>query len=205
MTDVPADSRSYHHGDLRRALLEAAERLLGREGASALSLRAVAREAGVSSAAPYHHFKDKNELLTAVARLGFDQLGEAMRKASEHLDNPKQRLNAVGVAYVCFARENTALYQLMYDGAREREFRADAPQNENSALSVVMDAIRANAPADANPLDIQLAQIAGWCAAHGLAEMAGAREFDALKAKLGGEKAFFSQVLGHLGMYRSTS
>ncbi|MDP1643250.1 MAG: helix-turn-helix domain-containing protein, partial [Phenylobacterium sp.] len=61
------ESRPYHHGDLRRALVEAACRLLEKEGAQALSLRAVAREAGVSPAAPYHHIKDKSELLDAVA------------------------------------------------------------------------------------------------------------------------------------------
>ena len=67
----PHDSRPYHHGDLRRALIDAARALLEREGAAALSLRAVAREAGVSPAAPYHHFKDKSELLQAVADEGW--------------------------------------------------------------------------------------------------------------------------------------
>ena len=62
-----ADNRPYHHGDLRRALIDAAQRLLESEGPTALSLRAVAREAGVSPAAPYHHFKDKSDLLEAVA------------------------------------------------------------------------------------------------------------------------------------------
>ena len=62
-----AETRPYHHGDLRRALVDAARRILENEGPSALSLRAVAREAGVSPAAPYHHFKDRGELLEAVA------------------------------------------------------------------------------------------------------------------------------------------
>ncbi len=202
MTADAADPKPYHHGDLSRALVEAAERLLEREGASALSLRAVAREAGVSAAAPYHHFKDKNELLNAVARLGFEQMGQAMKKAIEGLATPSERMNAVGVAYVCFARENKALYNLMYDPGRDRDFRADAPQSPDSPLAIVMAAIRENAPPDAALIDIQLSQIAGWCAAHGLAQMAGNKDFDPLKAALGGEKAFFSQVLSHLGMYR---
>ena len=202
MTDSPVDSRPYHHGDLSRALVEAASRLLAREGASALSLRAVAREAGVSAAAPYHHFKDKNELLNAVAKLGFEKMGEAMHNSIENAASPAERLNAVGVAYVSFARENDALYKVMYDAGRDRDSRA-ASAGETEGLSLVMQSIRENAPANAADIDIQLAQIAGWCAAHGLAEMAGYREFDALKAKLGGEKAFFSQVLAHLGMYHS--
>lgn len=204
MTDTTVEPRPYHHGDLSRALVEAASRLLAREGSSALSLRAVAREAGVSAAAPYHHFKDKNELLAAVARLGFEQMGEAMRKTVEDVATPTDRLNAVGVAYVNFARENPALYKVMYEVGRDRDSREASPA-ESGGLAVVMESIRDNAPADADDMDIQLAQIAGWCAAHGLAEMASYREFDALKAKLGGEKAFFSQVLAHLGMYHRIS
>ncbi|MDZ4318073.1 MAG: helix-turn-helix domain-containing protein, partial [Phenylobacterium sp.] len=73
------ESRPYHHGDLRRALVEAACRLLEKEGAQSLSLRAVAREAGVSPAAPYHHFKDKSELLDAVAHEGWEKLDLAFQ------------------------------------------------------------------------------------------------------------------------------
>ena len=78
-----AEARPYHHGDLRRALIDAARRLLESEGPSALSLRAVAREAGVSPAAPYHHFKDKGELLDAVAGEGWmmlDRLSSRRRR-----------------------------------------------------------------------------------------------------------------------------
>jgi len=79
-----AEARPYHHGDLRRALIDAASRLLEAEGPSALSLRAVAREAGVSPAAPYHHFKDKAELLDAVAQEGWDILQVKMKEAKNN-------------------------------------------------------------------------------------------------------------------------
>jgi AcrR family transcriptional regulator len=203
MVDAPVDAKPYHHGDLRRALVEAADRLLEREGANALSLRAVAREAGVSAAAPYHHFKDKNELLAAVARLGFDKLAEAMRKAIAGVERPIDRLNQVGVTYVCFARENMDLYHLMFDPARNRDFRADIPATDDGPKAIVMQAIRDCLPPDTPEIDIQLAQIAGWCASHGLAEMAGNKDFDGLKAELGGERNFFSQVLSHMDMDRS--
>jgi AcrR family transcriptional regulator len=75
----PVRPANYHHGDLRAALVGAARLILEREGFDALSLRAVARGAGVSQAAPYHHFKDKDELLGAVAAEGFDGLTQAMR------------------------------------------------------------------------------------------------------------------------------
>ena len=78
---VLTEPKPYHHGDLRRALLRAAVVILEREGPSALSLRAVAREAGVSPAAPYHHFKDKSELLNAVATEGFNRLKAALAEA----------------------------------------------------------------------------------------------------------------------------
>src|SRR5215475_2854236 len=100
-----AEARPYHHGDLRRALVDAARRLLESEGPSALSLRAVAREAGVSPAAPYHHFKDKAELLEAVAQEGWDLLNAEMHKAKAG-DKGRHQLTALGIAYVCFAREN---------------------------------------------------------------------------------------------------
>ena len=100
-------TRAYHHGDLRRGLTEAAQRLLDTQGVDALSLRAVAREAGVSPAAPYHHFKDKNELLDAVARRGWIMLSEQV-EAARGADG----LTGLGMAYVSFARNNLALYHL---------------------------------------------------------------------------------------------
>src|SRR5580704_13288470 len=101
-----AQMRPYHHGDLSRALVEAARRILEAEGASALSLRAVAREAGVSPAAPYHHFKDKTELLEAVAHEGWETLGEAIAEARRTSADPRDAIANIGIAYVKFAREN---------------------------------------------------------------------------------------------------
>src|SRR5665213_2209207 len=109
-----AEARPYHDGDLRRALIDAASRLLEAEGPSALSLRAVAREAGVSPAAPYHHFKDKGELLDAVAQEGWKELGAAIAKARAASPDPRGAMTEIGVAYVCFARENLAVYRIMY-------------------------------------------------------------------------------------------
>ena len=109
--------RRYHHGDLSRALVQAGRRILESEGPQALSLRAVAREAGVSPAAPYHHFKDKCDLLTAIAKEGWMELGVAVAKARSQAPDPREALTNIGVAYVCFARENPALYRTMYDSA----------------------------------------------------------------------------------------
>src|SRR5437667_11582746 len=113
-----AHARPYHHGDLSRALVEAARRILEAEGPAALSLRAVAREAGVSPAAPYHHFKDKGELLEAVAQEGWEMLDQVIGKAKADARSPADALDEIGVGYVCFARENPALYRVLYDTAR---------------------------------------------------------------------------------------
>src|ERR1700760_3315370 len=116
-----AEARPYHHGDLSRALVDAARRLLEAEGPSALSLRAVAREAGVSPAAPYHHFKDKGELLDAVAGEGWMMLDQALVKAKAQAPDIHHAMTELGVAYVCFACANPALYRVMYDTARDKE------------------------------------------------------------------------------------
>jgi AcrR family transcriptional regulator len=196
-----AEARPYHHGDLSRALIDAARRLLEAEGPSALSLRAVAREAGVSPAAPYHHFKDKGELLEAVAGEGWDMLDAAIAKAKAQAPSVERALNEIGVAYVCFARDNPALYRVMYDTARDREDLPDQMQGDkDSAYCKVRDTLVA---AGANPQDahdIELATIAAWCSAHGLAEMAGFKQFEPLKEACGGEVPFLRAVFRHMGL-----
>lgn len=111
---APTPPASYHHGDLRRALVEAAMGILETEGLAVLSLRATARRAGVSHAAPYHHFADKVALLNAVAGLGFAQLRTAMEDAARSAPNPLQGLQAFAVAYTRFAHEHPALFRLMF-------------------------------------------------------------------------------------------
>lgn len=196
-----ADARRYHHGDLRRALIDAATRVLEAEGPSALSLRAVAREAGVSPAAPYHHFKDKGELLEAVAHEGWNLLDAALAKAKAEAASPEKAISELGVAYVCFARDNPAIYRVMYDTARDREDLPDQMSGKNdSAYCKVRDTL---IEAGANPndtLDIELATTAAWCSAHGLAEMAGFKQFAHLNDACGGEVAFFRAVFQHMGL-----
>jgi AcrR family transcriptional regulator len=200
-----AQAKPYHHGDLSRALVDAALRILEREGPGALSLRAVAREAGVSPAAPYHHFADKCELLDAVAHQGWEALGKEMATAMSEAKTAGQRRTAMGVAYVRFARAHPALYRVMGDTSREREhIHAMEKSDDDSGYKMARDTIAAGAGPEASDLDLELATIAAWCAAHGLAEMAGFQQFDEIKAQLGGEDAFVEAVLEHLGMFTKT-
>ena len=196
-----AEARSYHHGDLRRALIDATRGLLEREGPGALSLRAAAREAGVSPAAPYHHFKDKNELLEAVADEGWELFDKALADAKLKATSVREILPILGVAYVQFAIDHPALYRLMYDNVRNKEALPQVQRGEGSAFAMVRASL-IEAGADPNAIvDLELANVAAWCAAHGLAEMASFRQFEPLKEACGGETEFIRAVFSHLGFF----
>ena len=195
-----SEARPYHHGDLSRALVEAARRILETEGPSALSLRAVAREAGVSPAAPYHHFKDKGELLDAVAHEGWAALDTALTEARLKAADSQERMTGLGVAYVRFARDNPALYRVMYDCSRDKDALPEQ-MKEEGAYCQVRNTIDERSGGTASPIDLELATIAAWCAGHGLAEMISFKQFDSLKEALGGEEAFLRGVFEHLGMF----
>ncbi|HEV7157451.1 MAG TPA: TetR/AcrR family transcriptional regulator [Caulobacteraceae bacterium] len=198
---VANDGRPYHHGDLSRALIQAGRRILEKEGPAGLSLRAVAREAGVSPAAPYHHFKDKCELMAAVASEGWQELGEAIVAARAKAPDPRHGISEIGAAYVVFARNNPALYRLMYDSACDRSEMPDKAKEEASGWGQVREALIAVGVDPRNERELTLATIAAWCAAHGVAEMAGFKEFEELKKQMGGEEAFIRGILDHLGIY----
>jgi len=202
----PAEAaKPYHHGDLSRALVSAGRRILETEGPDALSLRAVAREAGVSPAAPYHHFKDKGELLDAVAGEGWVELGEAMARARAEAASPAMALTEIGVAYIRFARENPALYRIMYRMACDRKTMPEHAKTAEGGVGLVAEAVLAAAHQPTSELDLHLIQIAAWCTAHGIAEMVGFKEFEELKDRLGGEEAFIRAVLGHVGILAGTA
>jgi AcrR family transcriptional regulator len=108
-------TRSYHHGDLRAALLTRAEETLREKGPGALSLRELARDLGVSHAAPSRHFKDKQALLDALALSGFERLTAVLGASQDGVpEKIEEQVDAVVHAYVGFARDNAALLDLMY-------------------------------------------------------------------------------------------
>ena len=110
----PAGETPYHHGDLHDALLAAAERVLEREGLPGLTLRAVAREAGVSHAAPTHHFGDLSGLLSELAAIGFRRFNEAMIAAGNTETLPIMKAMARAKAYVAYAQARPGMYGLMF-------------------------------------------------------------------------------------------
>lgn len=120
MAHMEPEERRYHHGDLRSALLERAETTVRIAGVDALSLRELAREIGVSHAAPRRHFRDKNALLDALAVSGFARLDQTLRAAvAQPAPTFRDRLVLVAVSYVAFAADNAALLDLMFTGKHE--------------------------------------------------------------------------------------
>ena len=110
----------YHHGDLSAALVRAALELLEEDGADALSLRAVARRAGVSAAAPYRHYADREALVSAVAAVGYHELTERLVEAHPLPTSPEE-LGRVATAYVQFALERPALFRIMFAEPCDRD------------------------------------------------------------------------------------
>jgi AcrR family transcriptional regulator len=114
--------RPYHHGNLRTALLEQAERTVRERGVRELSLRELAREVGVSHAAPRRHFPDRQALLDALAESGFERLGAELRSAVDDAgEDFEARLQATATAYVRFATRDAALLELMFAGKTREE------------------------------------------------------------------------------------
>src|SRR6266540_4004482 len=111
--------KRYHHGDLRAALLEAAEAELAEKGVDGFTLRACARRAGVSHAAPAHHFADVTALLTEMAAVGFERLVASMRSRRDRAaSEPRAQFIASGQGYIDFAVTNPQHFMLMFGGAQ---------------------------------------------------------------------------------------
>jgi AcrR family transcriptional regulator len=169
VTTVPSpskDARPYHHGDLRRALLDAAVEAIAEVGPAAVSLRDLARRAGVSHAAPAHHFGDKAGLLTAVATDGFRCLAATLREAHQASGSFLE----VGVAYVHFAVTHRAHFEVMF---RPELYCTDDPElvqarEQARALLYPPAAEAANTPDSGG--DIR-AGVAAWSLVHGLATL----------------------------------
>jgi len=165
-----AAAAPYHHGALREAMLEAAERILERDGIAGLTLRAAAREAGVSHAAPKNHFGDIRGLLSELAAVGFARFGAALVANTREGETRKARLEAIGHGYVTFAQQNPGLFLLMFRGER-LDFRRPALRAAGeAAFRVLAGAVGAPGPPEMALALPQAARItAAWSLVHGFA------------------------------------
>ncbi|MCX2185123.1 TetR/AcrR family transcriptional regulator [Streptomyces sp. SKN60] len=180
MTTTGSIRRGYHHGDLRQAVLAAALDVIATDGPGALSLRDLARRAGVSHAAPAHHFKDRTGLLTAIAAQGYELLAAALTDAPD--------LRERGVRYVRFAVAHPAHFQVMFQPELYRD-RADDPEllaakelaaAELRAGVVTLPAARSSdSPGSPGSPDPRDTGVAAWSMAHGFATLLLTHNLDA--------------------------
>ena len=165
-----AAAAPYHHGALRAAMLEAAERILERDGIAGLTLRGAAREAGVSHAAPKNHFGDIMGLLSELAAVGFARFGAALVANTREGETRKARLAAIGRGYVAFAQQNPGLFLLMFRGERLDFKRPALRAAGEAAFAVLADTIGAHGPSE-TPLTLPVAAriTAAWSLVDGFA------------------------------------
>ncbi|MHB1241675.1 MAG: TetR/AcrR family transcriptional regulator [Gammaproteobacteria bacterium] len=172
---VKQENHHYHHGNLRVALLAAATGLLAEKGPAALSLRAAAKAAGVSHAAPYRHFADKAALLEAIASEGFRRLTAACAAAERDApDDPARQLVEAGLGYLRFALEHPAVVQLMFNGGVDLEHSgAELSQASGEALQslvrIVENGKRAGLYTATPAYELTMA---AWSMVHGLSLLA---------------------------------
>lgn len=168
-----SEKTSYHHGDLRRSLLDAAATLLRQEGEAGLSMRQLAARVGVSRTAPYHHFKDKQELLCAIAEEGFKRYIEVLTLDSARLSEAQLRAFVRG--YLDYALDNVEYYDLMFGSRlwKSEGITATLKQEAHSSFRLYLDQVRqwqaeGAVSADLDPL--RYAQVS-WSTLHGMSRL----------------------------------
>lgn len=173
MKNKGLEKQNYHHGNLREALLAAAMETLTTEGADALSLRKVAKQAGVSAPALYSHFSDKRELLAHLAAKGYQLFSASMRKElPDQKTSGKQYLIGLARGYVYFAVEHPALFQLMFSA--ELGDLSTIPELANASFdsySLLEDSVRKQVAATGSAVSAEIAIAASWSIVHGLASL----------------------------------
>jgi AcrR family transcriptional regulator len=159
----------YHHGNLRDALVNAALEILKTQGAEALSLRALAKATGVTQAAPYSHFRDKDELLAAIAEMGFQSLALAMAENAAGLKVPQERVEKLVSSYIRFASENKALFRLMFgrELADMKKFPTLA-MTAGKSYALISAALSART---SDAVDTRFLTVAVWSLCQGLADL----------------------------------
>lgn len=164
--------RGYHHGNLREALIFAAIGLISDKGLQGFTFAEAARAAGVSAAAPYRHFKDRDALVAEVARFGFERFAERLEKAwNKGEPTTLFALEAVGMAYLAFAREERPLFVAMFQSGlpKEPELTAAADRAFNVLVNACTAVSQRLPPANRPPVQMMSYHI--WALSHGVAEL----------------------------------
>ena len=166
--------RPYHHGDLRRSLILAGSKMIEEKGLAGLSLREVARAAGVSHTAPYRHFQDKADLLAAIAQVGFEQLTDEAGKAARlHGDDPRKQFVAASVQYILFGVRNPCMAHLLFGGVINMRTAPRALKQSSWAAFQLVETIIDNGKKAGVFIDRDTMELAVtiWSGIHGLAQL----------------------------------
>ena len=168
--------RSYHHGNLKEALVNAALELLEKKGAAGFTFAEAARWAGVSPAAPYRHFRDRDELLSNVALQGFERFGAMLSTAwNDGRPNPQRAFEELGKAYLAFARTEPAYYSAMFEAGIPLDSNPELLAASERAFAVLRKATEtliAEMPAKSRPPVLMMA-LHIWSLSHGVASLFG--------------------------------
>lgn len=165
--------KNYHHGDLKNALIQAGIEILAEEGVGGLSLRKVARRAGVSHAAPYAHFADKQNLIAAIASDGHKRIFEQFEEIeSSHADNPLQQFLSGAWAYMRFGLESPDHYKITFSGAIQDEHShpefLEYSQRNMQVLRDIIERCRSAGVLNAEHVDPEMQAVGIWGLLHGL-------------------------------------
>ena len=171
-TDRMKEER-YHHGNLAEALIDAGQAELEEKGIEGFSLRGVAKRAGVSHAAPAHHFGDSRGLLTAIAARGFDRFLETQKRYQAGAPtDPRSQLAAAGVGYVRFALENPSLFRLMFSSDRPDFVNEGLDRSSTEGFDHLVNGVCAvmGLEPGRHP-EVMMPVAATWSIAHGIADL----------------------------------
>jgi AcrR family transcriptional regulator len=169
-------SRGYHHGNLKEALVRAALELIAKKGPSGFTFAEAARWAGVSPAAPYRHFRDRDELISDVARRGFEEFEIALTRAWDlGRPDPSSAFERLGKAYLTFARTEPAYYSAMFEAGIPLDLNPDLRAAGDRAFAVLRtaaEALIASMPSERRPPALMMA-LHVWALSHGIASLFG--------------------------------
>ncbi len=176
-------SGRYHHGDLRSALIAAAEEELAEKGIEGFTLRGCAKRAGVSHAAPAHHFGDATGLLTALAAAGFRRfLDMQVAYQAQAQPSPREQMLASGLGYIAFAREYPSLFRLIFSSDRPDYAVAELQQAAGTAYNHMLAGVRALVGPDASDEQLMIDVAATWAMVHGVADLVNSGKLSSLEA-----------------------
>jgi AcrR family transcriptional regulator len=193
--------RGYHHGNLKETLVRAALELIAEKGPAGFTFAEAARWAGVSPAAPYRHFRDRDDLLADVARRGFEQFEAALSAAWDHgRPDPMRAFERLGKAYLAFARAEPAYYSAMFEAGLSYEARPELRQAGDRAFAVLRTATEqlvATMPARDRPPVLMMA-LHIWALSHGIASLFGRGDAGRRPLPMSAEELLEAAVLVYL-------